>query len=197
MSRNAPPDALRSLWRLHPNVQHLPAVPDDGFDDTSSDNRLIQGSVARCVDGVWSTGDGTKLTPDMQWIALGTAEAIQRWKNNKPVETIKKTPGVPLPDVEGLNAKIPQSEWEMGLDRKPRAPYQHQYLVYLLNPNDASLITYIEQHVRRAEGGIGAEGQGAVDARASRRACRADRDFRQQAYTHSLRHEDQTRIRRR
>ena len=143
MSRNAPPDALRSLWRLHPNVQHLPAVPDDGFDDTSSDNRLIQGSVARCVDGVWSTGDGTKLTPDMQWIALGTAEAIQRWKNNKPVETIKKTPGVPLPDVEGLNAKIPQSEWEMGLDRKPRAPYQHQYLVYLLNPNDASLITYI------------------------------------------------------
>jgi hypothetical protein len=83
------------------------------------------------------------LTPDMQWIGLGTAEAIQRWKNNKPVETIKKTPGVPLLDVEGLNAKIPQSEWEMGLDRKPRPPYQHQYLVYLLNPNDASLITYI------------------------------------------------------
>jgi hypothetical protein len=122
---------------------HLPAVPDDGFNDTSSSDRLIQGSVARCVDGVWSTSDGTKLTPDMQWIALGTAEAIQRWKNNKPVETIKKTLGVPLPDVEELNAKIPQSEWEMGLDRKPRSPYQHQYLVYLLNPNDASLITYI------------------------------------------------------
>jgi hypothetical protein len=64
-------------------------------------------------------------------------------ENNKPVETIKKTPGVPLPDVEELNAKIPQSEWEMGQDRKPRPPYQHQYLVYLLNPNDASLITYI------------------------------------------------------
>jgi hypothetical protein len=122
---------------------HLPTVSDDGFDDTSSDNRLIQGAVARCVDGVWSTSDGTKLTPDMQWIALGIAEAIQRWKNNRPVETIKKTPGVPLPDVEDLNAKVPQSEWEMGLDRKPRAPYQHQYLVYLLNPNDASLITYI------------------------------------------------------
>src|SRR4029077_10329421 len=104
-----------SLWRLHLMSQHLPVVPDDGFDDASSDDRLIQGTVVRCVDGVWSTGDGTKLTPDMQWIALGTAEAIQRWKNNKPVETIKKTPDHPLPDVEELNAKIPQSEWEMGL----------------------------------------------------------------------------------
>jgi DNA polymerase family A len=123
--------------------ENLPAVPDDGFNDTSSSDRLVQGVILRCVDGRWSTNEGTTLTPDMQFIALGTAEALQMWRNNKPAETIRKRPGVPLPDLEDLNAKIPKSEWELGLDRKPRAPWVRQCIVYLLDPGDASIFTYI------------------------------------------------------
>jgi hypothetical protein len=122
---------------------HLPAVPDDGFDDTSSDDRLIQGSVLRCVDGHWSTDDKKPFPPDRELIALGTAEALQHWRNNKPIETIKKEAGKPLPDVDDLNDKIPESEWEMGLDKKPRAPWVRQHVVYLLDPKDASVYTYI------------------------------------------------------
>jgi hypothetical protein len=122
---------------------HLPSVPDDGFNDSSSSDRLIQGTILRCVDGHWSTNEGTALSPALELIALGTAEALQMWKNNKPAETIKKEPGVPLPDIKELNAKISQDQWELGLDRKPRAPWVRQQIVYLLDPRDASLYTYI------------------------------------------------------
>jgi hypothetical protein len=123
---------------------NLPAVvAGDGFDDTGSDDRLIQGTIIKCVDGHWSAKDDTALPPGMRLIALATAQALQRWQDQMPVETIVKRPGQPLPDVDELNAKIPQKKWEKGLDGKPRPPYSHQYIVYLLNPADASLFTFI------------------------------------------------------
>jgi hypothetical protein len=116
--------------------------PDDGFADAEGNNRLIQGTVARCVDGHW-TKDGTAFAPDTRLIVLGTAEALQLWRNNKPVETIKKEPGKPLPDIDELNSKIPESDWEVGLDKKLRKPWVKQYLAYMLDPKDASIYTYI------------------------------------------------------
>jgi hypothetical protein len=76
-------------------------------------------------------------------IALSTTEAVQLWEDQKPVETIVRQPGQPLPDVDDLNAKIPKKRWEAGLDGAPRPPWVHQHAVYLLDRRDASLFTYI------------------------------------------------------
>jgi hypothetical protein len=76
-------------------------------------------------------------------IALATTEAIQHWKEQLPIETIVKQHGVPLPNIEALNAKIPEKQWEKGLDGKPRPPYSKQYVAYLLSPKDASIYTFI------------------------------------------------------
>ena len=59
---------------------------------------------------------------------------------------IRKVPGQPLPDVDELNAQIPKSEWEDGING-PRKPWQHVYVVYLLNPADASIYTVINNTV--------------------------------------------------
>jgi hypothetical protein len=124
--------------------EHLPTVVSgDGFEDHDGDSRLIQGAVVKCLDGHWSSKDGTVLTADTRLVALSTATALQRWKDNKPAETILKTPGQPLPDVEDLNARIPEAEWEMGLGGVKRAPWVRQHIVYLLNPQDASVFTFI------------------------------------------------------
>lgn len=123
-------------------ISNLPAVvPDDGFDNTDSADRLIQGSIIRCVDGVWSSRDGSDLPSAL--IGLATTEALQRWQDQKPAETIIRTPGQPLPDVDALNAKIPKKKWEAGLDGNPRPPWVKQHIVYLLDPRDASLFTYL------------------------------------------------------
>jgi hypothetical protein len=120
-------------------------VAGDGFEIIDNDNaeRVIQGSIIRCVDGEWTDGDGEPFPPDTKLLVLATAMALQHWKNKEPVETILKKPGEPLPDVDELNKKIPKKEWELGLDKTPRPPWGIQHIVYLLNPHDAGLHTFI------------------------------------------------------
>jgi hypothetical protein len=121
------------------SIQALPAI------DTSE--RLIHGSLLKCVDGRWSTQDDPDMT-GTQLLALTTAKAIQRWQLKEPVDTVVDT-GAGLPDIDELNATIPRTEWELGLDGQPRAPWQRQYVVYLLDTSDASIFTF-------ANGTIGA-----------------------------------------
>jgi hypothetical protein len=63
--------------------ESLPTVAGhDGFDDTNVDDRLIQGTIITCVDGVWSARDGTSLSRATRYIVLATAEALQRWEGS-------------------------------------------------------------------------------------------------------------------
>jgi hypothetical protein len=124
--------------------ENLPAViDDDGFGDVNQSNRLVQGVILRCVDGVWSAKDGTEFPPKAQLIALSTAEALQRWENGQPAETVMKVRGEPLPDLDELNANVPKKKWEKGLDGNARPPWVHQYIAYLLDPRDASVFTFV------------------------------------------------------
>ena len=74
---------------------------------------------------------------------LGVTAIVQRWQDQQPVETIVRKPDKPLPGVKELNAKIPESEWEKSqIDGKPRPPWQHQEVVYLLDPASAEKFTF-------------------------------------------------------
>lgn len=120
--------------------EKLPAVvAGDGFDDGGNDgDRLIQGVIAACIDGVWSARDELELPSKL--IVLATKRAVQHWKDRNPIETITT---LPLPDVGELNAAIPEEDWEPGIDDKPRPPWQLQHVVYLLDPKTASIFTYL------------------------------------------------------
>jgi hypothetical protein len=71
-------------------MMNLPTI------DTSE--RLIHGSLLKCVDGRWSTQDNPEMT-GRQLLALTTAKAIQRWQLKEPVETVVDT-GTGLPDID-------------------------------------------------------------------------------------------------
>ncbi len=111
----------------------LTSYGNDGWNDTdSADDRVIQGTLIKCVDGHWTDRDKRAIPSSTRLLALSTHQLLQRWQGNQPVETIHKKPGVPLPDVDELNARIPRDQWEAGPDGAPRPPWQHQYSVYLL-----------------------------------------------------------------
>jgi hypothetical protein len=114
---------------------------------TISDDHIIQGEILRCVDGRWSVRDGTTIPPETQLLAIATGEALQCWRDQTVIDVIPKRPGQDLPDARELNAKIPQSEWEMGLDGQPRPPWQHVHLAYLVNIQDATLYTFVNSTV--------------------------------------------------
>ena len=126
--------------------ESLPVLTD-GYDDDAGDRSLIKGEIAKCVDGVWSIKNGDVFPPKTQLLALSTATAVQHWKDKLPIEVILKVPGQPFPNVDDLNAAIPEEKWEKGIDDQPRPPYVKVEVVYLLDPKTASLYTHINSTV--------------------------------------------------
>jgi hypothetical protein len=121
--------------------QNLPA---DGFADEGDSGRLLQGSRLICIDGVWTWAkDETEVQAGKRFLILGTAEGQQHWADGELVEEIKKTPGEPFAEsVEARNAEIPKDTWEDGKGG-PRPPWVHQFAVYLLDPDDGAIYTYM------------------------------------------------------
>jgi hypothetical protein len=129
----------------------IPATADDGFVDIAerNDEQVIRGIVIKCVDGIWGDRDRARIEPGTKFVAWATAEAVQRWQNRLPIQSIVKKPGTPLPDIDELNSKIPQAQWEKGLNG-PRPPWAKQHIVYLLDPIDGGEFTFVSGTVGAA-----------------------------------------------
>jgi hypothetical protein len=118
----------------------MPAAFDDGWNDTEVNDRVISGDLIKCVDGVWTAKDGTAVPKRL--LALATTTVLQLWKDKTPVQTIIKRPGQPWPNIDDLNAEIPEDQWELGLDGKLRPPWQRQFVIYMLDPETAANFTF-------------------------------------------------------
>jgi hypothetical protein len=102
--------------------------------------RLIKGLLLKCVDGAWKDGDG--CVPSTELLVIGLTHGLQCWKDKERPDDFSEEDG-PLPDVDELNAQIPQAEWGLGLDNKPRPPWQFNWVAYLFNPETADTYTYL------------------------------------------------------
>jgi hypothetical protein len=115
---------------------------DDGFGLPGASNRLIRGLLVKWdADGGWRDRDG--MPPPTLLLVVSLGEVLQRWKD-KVADTITEKP---LPDPELLNSTIPVSEWELGMDDRPRPPWQHVVIVYLVNPASAEFYTYMNSTI--------------------------------------------------
>ena len=117
-------------------------VDDDGFGGSIASSRFIRGQILRWTDtGGWTDRDGLK--PPEELLVLACNEGLQRWKGKKAESITTK----PLPDPNELNASIPVAEWELGTDGKPRPPWAHVAIVYLIDPRTAGLFTYLNSTI--------------------------------------------------
>jgi hypothetical protein len=120
---------------------NLPSVA--GWDGESETRSIVQGRIIKCVDGIWThADDGTRVPESARLLAIGTLVTLTHWQNQKPVEELVGSPGQPLPSIDDLNDQIPQEEWEMGLDGKPRAPWVKNFVVYLVDEDSADKYTF-------------------------------------------------------
>ena len=115
-----------------------------GFEGVDSPaNRLIQGQLVKFTnEATWVTRDGEELSSTLQLIAFNVIRVVQKWADGQPIETRVLQSGEKFPNLDELNANVPQNEWREGPDGKPHGPWQAQYLVYLLNPDTAERFTY-------------------------------------------------------
>ena len=117
--------------------KELTPMADDGFSGSINSGRVGKGSFLKWSDSQhWHDRDG--LVPPSPLLVVGVNEILQRWCDGKPTTIDDK----PLPDPEELNAAIPMDEWEVGIDGKPRKPWQHTVLVYFVNPATGEIYTY-------------------------------------------------------
>ena len=112
------------------------------FEKDQSSDGLIKGERIK-FDNRWIDLNGTALNSGTQYIVMGTRIGLQRWikKDGKSIPEVKLEK--PLPDLDELNAKIPMETWEKGLDGKPRKPWAAIFVVYLFNPINGKLVTYV------------------------------------------------------
>jgi hypothetical protein len=121
---------------------------NDGFEDAgegfgSPEDRLIQGDLVKFTNqATWVTRGGQELSGNLEFVAVSVIRVVQKWKDGRPIETRVLGPGEKLPNLEELNAAVPQSEWRVGPDGKLRGPWEAQFLVYLLNPDTAERFTF-------------------------------------------------------
>src|SRR5262245_44208648 len=85
-------------------------------------DRIIIGTRLQYNDtrGGWSRYDTKARMPESRkYLGLCTRRANQRWIEHRP-EIVAEVPGgPPLPDVDELNAQIPQDQWVIGLSGEP------------------------------------------------------------------------------
>jgi len=113
-----------------------PAV-DDGFSVSSRSHRVGRGSYLKWNDKQgWIDRDGVAAPSSL--LVVGVNEILRRWKDNVAEDIVEK----PLPDPDELNAAIPIREWEVGVDGKPRPPWAHTAVVYLVNLSTGEIYTY-------------------------------------------------------
>jgi hypothetical protein len=110
---------------------------DDGFNPITPTDRVITGALLKFVDGAWSES-GITMPVGTKLLALSTHTVLQRWREQRVIETISTKP---LLDVNDLNAQIPEKEWEIGPSGTPRPPWVLTFVTYLLNPTTCEMFT--------------------------------------------------------
>jgi hypothetical protein len=110
---------------------------DGGFPCGTPGKHELRGNPARWNETAkWTDRDGLPLPSPM--LVAGFTTELRCWKDKK----LERITEHPLPDPANLNAAIPISEWETGLDGRPRAPWALTYVVYLIDLDRGALYSY-------------------------------------------------------
>ena len=108
---------------------------DDGVegDDRPENAGIIQGTLSKfSAEGLWVDREGNEIPGDLELVAADVIRLVQKWQDQKPVETIILQPHQQFPDVEAMNEAVPRDEWEEG-PAGLHGPWQAQHLLYLVN----------------------------------------------------------------
>jgi len=110
---------------------------DGGFPLGTPGKHELRGNPARWNETAkWIDRDGLPLPSQM--LVAGFTTELRCWKDKK----LEKITEHPLPNPADLNTAIPISEWETGLDGRPRAPWALTYVVYLIDLDRGALYSY-------------------------------------------------------
>jgi hypothetical protein len=112
----------------------------DGYDEEEpGGRRAIIGSFVKFVEGEWTMG-GVPIDPDYRPIVIDLDHGLQHWKDNQLVEERFEKP---LDDVDELNSRIPQEEWDLFPNGEQKPPWSPAFKFYLLDDKTGTRATFV------------------------------------------------------
>src|SRR5262249_46359594 len=118
---------------------------EDGIEgvDRPQGAGIIQGTLIKFTnEATWVTRDGEELPTDLELVAVDVIRVVQKWWDQKPVETIILEPHQKFPDIEEKNEKTPRAEWIEDQNGQLCGPWQAQHIVYLLDLKTVDKYTF-------------------------------------------------------
>jgi hypothetical protein len=116
----------------------LTTLDGDGYAAAAleADRHLLRGQMINFTDGAW-TINKQPVIAGTRWVPIKLVMVWQKWENHQPVQHVWPRPesGL-LPGRETLGDLDP-SNWHLGLDGKPKDPWQNTRYVYLTHTKTA------------------------------------------------------------
>jgi hypothetical protein len=90
---------------------------DDGFDDFSLEQigqrtgAFGGARILKFVTDKFATTEGVVIGPEHHLISLGLIKVVQKFVQQKLVDTIVVPSGEKMPDIEKMNEEAPRTEW--------------------------------------------------------------------------------------
>jgi hypothetical protein len=136
--------------RLQGTTSLTTPATDDGFagyvdtyeggdDDGFVNQHVIEGTRIKFTnDFRWVDSEDTPLDPNLELVVVKIKRYVQKWIDEKPVETRELAPNQPYPDIKAMNDACPEAEWHEAFG-KLRGPWQAETVLYF---SDAALDMY-------------------------------------------------------
>jgi hypothetical protein len=113
----------------------------DGFDTVPDESRgVIRGEIVRYLDGHYVIGK-TEPADGRELVVTGVTTAWVKWRGKEGKHRITE-PGQYHPERDELG-DLDQSNWEIGLDDRPKDPWQDTRYLYLVDPRTGEEFTFI------------------------------------------------------
>ena len=116
----------------------------DGFcepDDDDGLHSIIRGTKLKFTNTAqWISAHGDVIEPSREFLAVEVRRVVQKWIDQKPVETHILAPDE-KPHVDELNETAPKEEWRDRFGQEV-GPWQFSNVVYLLDPATMAAFTF-------------------------------------------------------
>lgn len=111
-------------------------------DDGGGATRLIKGTKLKFTNNSeWEGNDDIVIEADHEFIVVELVRAVQKWIDQRPVETRVLPLLEKFPDIDELNEAAPKEEWTEKFGKKV-GPWQKCWVVYLLDPETMRIYTW-------------------------------------------------------
>jgi hypothetical protein len=114
----------------------------DGFEEEDGRASLIKGiKIKFTKEAQWIMGEDDVIESDREFIVAQIIKGVQKWVDDRPVETIMLDATAKFPDIEKLNAEASPDEWRLKFDKNV-GPWEATYIVYMVCADTWQIFTY-------------------------------------------------------